>query len=70
LERPRFLFFLARVGGIVYAGSVVRRYMRDPNSARSLILTLLLLTAGYAIEEFHYGYFHVLAVALRFIGVA
>jgi alpha-1,2-mannosyltransferase len=64
LGAAAFLFYAVKVGAVVYVGCVVRRHVGDSTSLRTVILTSLLLVAGYAVEEFHYGNFHFLCIAL------
>jgi Glycosyltransferase family 87 len=64
LRVAAFLFYALKVGAVLYVGSVVGRYVGGSNSTRMLMLAALLVTAGYVIEEFHYGNAHFFCIAL------
>jgi hypothetical protein len=64
LRVAAFLFFALKVGAVAYVASVVRRHVGHSSPARMLILGALLLTGGYAIEEFRYGNAHFFCIAL------
>jgi MFS family permease len=64
LEVAAFLFFILKVGAVVYVGSVVARYAGSATPTRTLMLASLLVAAGYVVEEFHYGNFHFFCIAL------
>jgi uncharacterized membrane protein len=48
----------------VYVTALVLRYAGHPVENRLVILTALLLVAGYVAEEFRYGNFHFFVVAM------
>ena len=64
LGAAAFLFFMLKVGAVAYVGSVVGRRVGDSTATGTLMLTSLLLAAGYIIEEFHYGNFHFFCIAM------
>jgi hypothetical protein len=64
LQAAAFLFFILKVGAVVYVGSVAGRYAGYSTPDSTLMLASLLLAGGYVIEEFHYGNFHFFCIAL------
>jgi hypothetical protein len=60
-----FVFYLLKVAALLYMGGVVGRYVGGFRTApRALMAISVLLAGGYVIEEFHYGNFHLLCIAL------
>jgi hypothetical protein len=64
LEAAAFVFFALKVGAVAYVSTVTARYVGGTTPARTLMLAALLLTAGYVVEEFHYGNSHFFCIAL------
>lgn len=64
LEAAALLFFALKAVAFVYVTALVLRYVGHPVEDRVLMLTALLIVAGYAAEEFRYGNFHFFVVAL------
>jgi alpha-1,2-mannosyltransferase len=64
LDVAAFLFIALKGATIVYIGDVASRFLGVPRRATLLIGISILLVAGYAVEEFRYGNFHFLCLAL------
>lgn len=65
MRAAAFVFFLLKVGAVLYVSRVVGRYVGGSSiPLRFLMAIAVLLTGGYVIEEFHYGNFHFLCIAL------
>lgn len=64
LEAAAFLFFLAKVAAMVYIAGVVARHLGLIGRVSTLVLLSLVVVGGYLVEEFRYGNFHFLMVAM------
>ena len=64
LEASAFLFFFVKVAALAYVARVVARHLGLTGRGTTLALLAVLVVGGYLVEEFRYGNFHFLMVAL------
>jgi hypothetical protein len=64
LELAALAFFALKIGAFVYIALVLSRYLGLESQHRTLMAMSVVIVGGYLVEEFRFGNFHFLSVAL------